>query len=197
MYRSCQASMFDTDHQITTFCVLTQHSTAGWHTVPSMHTALIFCSIDLCPWRYCSHSCKTTVKVKLSLCTAWRRSPQALICNLSWRCIGRDTDLAVRVQIIWKCLGKLSGDSVWTCGGWIFRSVKAGTCVEVRDTAPSFLKFSEFLLFICDFDARSPGSRARAGSGIVWHWQWHELGFAKPCEAPVSPTPWELQLRSF
>jgi hypothetical protein len=29
MHRGFQASMFDTDHQITTFCVLTQHSTVG------------------------------------------------------------------------------------------------------------------------------------------------------------------------
>jgi hypothetical protein len=29
MYRGLLASMFDTDHQIKTFCVLTQHSTVG------------------------------------------------------------------------------------------------------------------------------------------------------------------------
>jgi hypothetical protein len=33
MHRGFQAPMFDTDHQITTFCVSTQYSTVGWHTV--------------------------------------------------------------------------------------------------------------------------------------------------------------------
>jgi hypothetical protein len=64
MHRSFQASTFDTHHQITTFCVLTQHSTVAWHTVPWLHIALIFCRTELCPRRYWSHSYKTMVKGK-------------------------------------------------------------------------------------------------------------------------------------
>jgi hypothetical protein len=46
MHRCCQNSMFDTDHQITTVCVFTEHSTVQWHTVPWLHTALIFCGTE-------------------------------------------------------------------------------------------------------------------------------------------------------
>jgi hypothetical protein len=76
-YRGLQASMFDTDHQITTFCVLTQHSTVQWHTVPSLHTTPIFCSTELHPCIYCSHSPKTTVKDKAVPLYTMKTSPQA------------------------------------------------------------------------------------------------------------------------
>jgi len=60
-HRGFQASMIDTDHQITTFCVLTQHRTGGWHIVPWLYTILIFCGTELGPSRYWSHSSKTMV----------------------------------------------------------------------------------------------------------------------------------------
>jgi len=86
--RHSQASMFDTDHQIATFCVLTQHSTVEWHTVLWPHTALIFCGKELRPCRYWSHSSNAMVKVKdVPVCTmkTFRGSTviTALICNLS------------------------------------------------------------------------------------------------------------------
>ena len=58
------ASMSNTDHHKTTLCVLTQHSTAEWHNVPWLHSALIFCGTELRPHRYWSHSFKTIVKGK-------------------------------------------------------------------------------------------------------------------------------------
>jgi len=64
-HRGFQASMFNIDHQITAFCVLTQHRTVGWHTVPWLHTVLIFCGKELGPSRYWSHSSKTMVKGKV------------------------------------------------------------------------------------------------------------------------------------
>ena len=64
MHRGLQASMFNTDRRETTFCVLIQHSTVGWHTVPWLHIALIFCGTELRPHRYCSHPYKTMVEGK-------------------------------------------------------------------------------------------------------------------------------------
>jgi hypothetical protein len=42
MYSCFQASMFETDHQIKTFCVFTQHSTVQWHTVPWLHNTVLY-----------------------------------------------------------------------------------------------------------------------------------------------------------
>jgi len=86
MQRGFQAYMFDTDHQIT-FCVLTQHSTVQWHTVPWLHTALIFCKAELRPHRHWSHTSNTMVEGKdVPVCTmkTYRGSTvtTALICNL-------------------------------------------------------------------------------------------------------------------
>jgi hypothetical protein len=83
-----QASMFDTDHQETTFCVFTQHNTVGWHTAQWLHIALILCGTELRPRRYWSHSFKTVVKGKfVTVCTMKTFSGStvttALICNLS------------------------------------------------------------------------------------------------------------------
>ena len=47
MHRGFQTSMFNTDHHKTTFSVLTQHSTVGWHTVPWLHIVLISCRTEL------------------------------------------------------------------------------------------------------------------------------------------------------
>ena len=87
IHRGFQASTFDTDHQIT-LCVLTQHSTVGWHTVPWLHTAIIFCGTELCPCRYWSHSSNTMVKgkdVPVYTMKTYRGSTvtTALICNRS------------------------------------------------------------------------------------------------------------------
>ena len=91
-----QASMYNTDHHKTTLCVLTQHSTVGWHTVPWLHTALIFCGTELCPHKYWSHSSNTMVKgidVPEYTMKTYRRSTvtTAAICNLSrkWSWVNR------------------------------------------------------------------------------------------------------------
>jgi len=65
MHSGLQASRFDTEHQITTFCVFTQHSTVGCHIVPWLHVVLIFCETELRPRRCWSHSYKTMVKNKV------------------------------------------------------------------------------------------------------------------------------------
>ena len=88
MHRGFQASMFNTDHQITTFCVLTRHGTVEWHTVPWHHVALIFCGTELHPCRYWSHSSNTMVKGKdipVYTMKLFRGSTVTteLICNLS------------------------------------------------------------------------------------------------------------------
>jgi hypothetical protein len=73
-------------HQITKFCVLTQHTTVQWHTVPWLHTALIFCAKEFRPCRYSSHSSNTMVKgevVPMYTMKTFRGSTvtAALICN--------------------------------------------------------------------------------------------------------------------
>jgi hypothetical protein len=64
MHRGFQASLINTDCQITTFCVLTQHSTVQWHTVPWLLSTLICCLTELHPNRYWSHSSNTMVEDK-------------------------------------------------------------------------------------------------------------------------------------
>ena len=88
LHRGFQASMFNADHQITKFCVFTQHSTVGWHNVPWLHTASIFCGAELLPHRYWTHSSKTMVKGKVIpvyTMKTFRGSTvtTAFICNLS------------------------------------------------------------------------------------------------------------------
>jgi hypothetical protein len=63
MHRGSQASMFNTNQQIT-FCVLSQHTTVEWLTVPWLHIALNFSRTELRPCRYCSHSSNTMVRGK-------------------------------------------------------------------------------------------------------------------------------------
>jgi hypothetical protein len=88
MHRCFQTSMFNTDHHITTFCVLSQHSTVERHTVPWLHIALNFSRTEWCPCIYCSHSSNTMVKgkdVPVYTMKTFRGSTvtAAVICNLS------------------------------------------------------------------------------------------------------------------
>jgi hypothetical protein len=88
MHRGFQASVFDTYRHITTFSVLTQRSTVGWHTcfMTTHHPHFLW---DRIPSHgYCSHSSKTKAKsqvVRGYTTKTFRGSTAttALICNLS------------------------------------------------------------------------------------------------------------------
>jgi hypothetical protein len=88
MHRSFHNSMLNTNNQITTFCVLTQHSTVQWHIVPWLHTALICCSTELRQHRHRSHSSNTMAEgkvVPVYTMKTFSRSTvtTTVICNLS------------------------------------------------------------------------------------------------------------------
>jgi len=100
--------MFDTGIQITTFCVMTQHSTAEWHTVVWLHTTLTFCVTELLTHRYWSHSSITMVKGKdapVYTMKTYRGNTvtTALMCN-----IGRKQSWVISLmQQLFECLGRI------------------------------------------------------------------------------------------
>ena len=130
MHRAFQASMSNTDHHKTTLCVLTEQSIVGWHTVPWLHTSLIFWRTELLTQRYWSHSSKTMEKSKavpVYTMTTYRGSTvtAALICNLSrkWSWV-----ISLMQQLL-QCWGRIH-NMYWIKARWAPGLIR---CSELKE----------------------------------------------------------------
>jgi len=116
MQRGFQASKFETDNQIT-FSVLTQHSTVEWHTVPWLHTALIFCRTEWHTCRYWSHSSNTIVKGKDVPVYTMKTYTQEVQLQLHWSATSADNIDEWSASCISCCIaGEGSHNIHWTRG---------------------------------------------------------------------------------